>query len=279
MAMCLMFSSTVRPKLYLVAAAFLFIAVPIRTANAQLVVEVIDDQQLVDVQTVHTIDAVISHMFDVYVDDFQLPYELSFKVKLRFFDNFVAFKDYQSAFSKSRSNNGFYSPQRKEGVIWQNKTETRMLSTALHEASHVLLRNRVPQAPHWIDEGLAEYFENASVLADTLVISPHEDYSANMKRWLREGSLISLRSYIRLSNRQWGTSDKHGQSKTRMIAWSLVSFLMSNDSGKETIRQVLHSFATKKHDKLSRVDVIDQTFPGGIDALETQWHRWIAKQS
>lgn len=58
---------------------------------------------------------------------------------------------------------GIYSPVLEQLVIWNLPAREEMLRTVRHEGLHQYLDAVVPNAPRWLDEGLAEYFETASL--------------------------------------------------------------------------------------------------------------------
>jgi FimV-like protein len=103
-------------------------------------------------------------------------------------------------------------------------------STAFHEYVHLHLRDNVPTAPLWLNEGLAELYGSLQFSGgDALLGAPLSHYI----RLLREKELLPLPTLFSI-----GTNSPHynEQDKTGVFygeSWALVHYLMLGENGRQ----------------------------------------------
>ncbi|HET7287828.1 MAG TPA: tetratricopeptide repeat protein, partial [Pyrinomonadaceae bacterium] len=103
-------------------------------------------------------------------------------------------------------------------------------STAFHEYVHLHLRDNVPNAPLWLNEGLAELYGSLQFSGnDAILGAPLVPYI----RILRENELLPLETLFSI-----GTNSPHynEQDKTGIFygqSWALVHYLMLGDRGRQ----------------------------------------------
>jgi tetratricopeptide (TPR) repeat protein len=114
-------------------------------------------------------------------------------------------------------------------AISLDPSERDPYSTAFHEYVHLHLRDNVPNAPLWLNEGLAELYGSLQFSGnDALLGAPLVPYI----RILREHDLLPLETLFSI-----GTNSPHynEQDKTGIFygqSWALVHYLMLGDRGR-----------------------------------------------
>jgi len=130
--------------------------------------------------------------------------------------------------------------------------------------------------PNWINEGLAECFEGIVVKNKKIYLRRNPTWLEKMKHKLREGSLQPIEHYLGISNKQWRESSARVESTHYMVAWSIMSSLLSSRHGIDTLRAVFSSMRSKGWWKEGQLVVIfAEAYPGGIKKLDRDWRNWI----
>lgn len=149
-----------------------------------------------------------------------------------------------------------------------------MLAVVRHEATHVIVAGLYGYSPVWFNEGLAEYFEYLQVSGQRRQVEPVAYHLAHLRRLLKRGELIPLYEYVHLKPEQW----YGGNRDARYVqAWALVYFLMSEETGKCVLQEMMAQLAQNYCWRFSTVDFIEQNYPGGFAVLEVNWRRWLAR--
>jgi hypothetical protein len=239
---------------------------------------VVGSKDSIDRQTKHKIDVVVSMILSVFSDTFGLLYGQDTQVKIKIYEDFKGFKKYQKEVSKTTSNNGFYSSKLQEAVVWRNESHIKMLSTIYHEASHLILRKRVTKCPKWLNEGLAEFFEKSCIRGRSIIVNPQNKKDSRIKKWIRDKQIMSLKEYLGLTNEEWKDMNAVPDHISSTMAWSLIYFLMSSDTGTETMKQLIREMKRKSPGTFSSTKALDRAYPGGLIKLENNWHNWALKQ-
>ena len=218
---------------------------------------------------------VISKMFIVFEEVLGLDFNRERMFKARVFGDFDAYKAYQAQVSTSRADNGFYSLQDKEMILWKNKNDRKMLQILYHEASHAILRKQLRRCPAWLDEGLAEFFEYGTLEEDYVVVQPQMHKDKRMKKWQRARALMPLEEYLRLTDTQWRQRNEQTGAPMSTLAWSLTSFLLSTEKGRTALSGLIHELRRFSHRDFPSYRVMDHYYPGGNRQLEEEWRAWI----
>lgn len=100
-----------------------------------------------------------------------------------------------------------------------------------HEYEHFVTRNNLPNAPPWLDEGLAEYFSTFKTSDEDRKASLGGPIARHILT-LRENRLLPLDTLFKVTRRSphYNESDKAGIFYAQ--SWALVQFLMLEDKGK-----------------------------------------------
>ncbi len=219
----------------------------------------------------------VSGIYETYSRWFTWPRAPRQPVVIKIFGKFDAFEQYQQeeyiGHSTTRSH---YSHQRKEVVMLGTEFKGATLGVLFHEASHAVFAMKLKSAPKWINEGLAECFEGTQVRPDKIYLHYNPAWVETMKHKLREGSLRPMEEYLRISNKQWSGSSARVERTYYIVAWSMMSSLLSSRHGIDTLRVVLANLPSKswrKEDGL--VALFNDAYPGGVRKMDQDWRHWI----
>src|SRR5829696_7082183 len=144
-------------------------------------------------------------------------------------------------------------------------------STAFHEYVHLHIKDNVPGAPVWLNEGVAELYGSLQFSGgEALLGSPIYGYLY----LLRERQLLPLKTFFSI-----GTDSPHynEQDKTGIFygqSWALVHYLMLGDQGRqEKFKQFLQ--------RVGRGDdpakAIESAYGMTLDALETELRSYVRR--
>lgn len=227
------------------------------------------------------VESVFPRIISIFVDTLGLNLDQDIALNIRIFEDVASFEAYKSQNSDLHyAVEGYYAVEEDSIVVRGNALRQRMVATIYHEGTHAVLRREFEFIPSWIDEGLAEFFEGFRVHGDsTVALSPlHNDEWA--KRFLHEGSLIPLSEYLQLTNHEWVEIDQSARHMPRIMAWSLVSFLMSSEEGRHALRRYLQALtrSTATEALATAYQELDSAYRGGIPALEREWKSWVLEQ-
>ena len=159
-------------------------------------------------------------------------------------------------------------------------------ATLIHEATHQVafnfgLHHRIGDNPRWVVEGLATLFEAPGIRNSNGTKGKVSKRSRlNLERYLRFQNYAQSRR-IRGSLRSFVESDRAFSSVLDAYAeaWALTFFLA------ETRPRAYESFLKKiaardpfeDYDKSDRINDFEDAFGDGMDVLETNFLRYIAK--
>ena len=109
----------------------------------------------------------------------------------------------------------------------------------IHYASH----DYIGKLPHWLLEGLAEYYESCDIQGKQIKVYSQDGenhtmdrvgYLANLKK---QGKLPSVNDFMKLPDSYWETHNKLMYS----MSWAIVKKIVESKSGKETLRKMLET--------------------------------------
>lgn len=184
-------------------------------------------------------------------------------------DDFNALKSKLSKSSKPSGRGFHFGSKNIVGVFEEN--EAQAMTTAVHEATHVITRGNFGPLPRWLNEGLAEYMEPIGSRVQMVRVDPHRDWFRHLK-----APHLSLNTLLPSTYSSW----RGGQSrKLYAYSWALVYFLLSNDRGKEILAKFLHRASLQTCDSpvLNSTRFFQRNYPGGVSQMQTEFHQWIDK--
>jgi hypothetical protein len=174
------------------------------------------------------------------------------------------------------STSGFYSPRSNEAVTYIQTQRDETLITARHEATHVIVRGILGLVPPWLNEGLAEYFSRLDIFAQVERVAADESALQLARTSLRSGYPRRLRDLLSLSPDDWRGAN---QSAHYAVAGGLMFFMMGNDERRRVLSALLRTTAAQYCRQLDTNALLDEFYPGGIGALESDFASWLQDAS
>ncbi len=219
----------------------------------------------------------IPQIFYLYRSLFGLDMRRTAQVKLHLLrdkPSFDAWMNARTGRQESLPYVGVYMNKSREVAVWQfSEDEQEVLDTILHESSHVIMAQLSPRAPSWLQEGMAEYFENVRAEGEQVVVHPATYHLNRLDTWREKGELITLRSYLSLPEQQWRGMAHDSNPIPYTVAWATAYFMLSNDTGKRVLRRVLQDL--EKSQRWPTADDIDQAYPGGLSRMDFEFFKWL----
>ncbi len=239
-------------------------------------VEVIPHRYQMGLDVKSKITVAVGKIFELFYSTFGLTQPSESGIAIHIYGDKQEFQALTKSVGLAIENaSGFYSPRDNAVHVWQNRDLGRLLRVLTHEVSHAVFRYHIRRGPAWVKEGLAEYFENMEVYGQVVAIHPSPYSVDQLDRRLRDDSLLSPRSYLQLTNKQWYAYNDD-QYIAYKIAWSMTYFLMSSSEGRGTLTALLHHFRDwKKYDRTAATRIIEETYPDGLDAFSEAWRVWV----
>jgi tetratricopeptide (TPR) repeat protein len=185
--------------------------------------------------------------------------------------SFVPFKPlYQG---RPANISGFFQPGEDVNYIALSldPSERDPFSTAFHEYVHLHLRDNVPNAPVWLNEGLAELYGSLQFSGnDALLGAPLYPYI----RLLRDHELLPLATLFSIDTRSphYNEQDKSGIFYGE--SWALVHYLLLGEGGRQEqfkrfLQQVSRGETAEK--------AIEDSFGVTIDRLEEDLRAYVRR--
>lgn len=185
-----------------------------------------------------------------------------------------AFQPFKPLYQGRPANvSGFFQPGDDVNyiAISLDPRERDPFSTAFHEYVHLHVKDNIPGAPLWLNEGLAELYGSLQFSSgEALLGTPLMYYS----RLLRQQGLLPLTSLFSI-----GTSSEHynEDDKTGIFygqSWALVHYLMLGDRGRqEQFRRFLQLVARGE----SSAKAIEASYGQSLPALEKELAAYVRR--
>lgn len=178
----------------------------------------------------------------------------------------------------------FFVTHRLEGLAtWAGDARrSRTFATLQHEGFHQFAWAHLgPNLPVWMNEGLAQYFEDAVIIDRGMELGladPHR--IETVREALMTRNAVAIDELLRLNSTQWSSALRADASRSGLLyaqSWSLVYFMIHGEDGQyrrpfETYLRLISEGST--HDRAFRFafNVND------VSHLETQWRRFALAQ-
>jgi len=168
---------------------------------------------------------------------------------------------------------GLYVYKKHEAIIKQSNS---MFLTIIHESNHMLIHvGKSTHIPSWINEGLSEYYETATMINGTLFATIQRQSLHKLKKWHRNDQLPPMASILAWKRNYWKSvdQDRNRDYKSRTISWGLVYFLMSSNHGKNLLHTIIKVLRKKKHENI--VMIIQKHYHGGFSAFQKDFYTFL----
>lgn len=219
----------------------------------------------------------VAGIYETYSRWFDWPQSPKRPIVIKVFGRFDEFEQYQlEKYNGHSTTRSHYSHRRKEVVMLGTEFTQSTLGVLYHEASHAIMDMKYRSTPNWINEGLAECFENVQVKGKKILLYHNGVWVEKMKHKLREGSLRPLEEYLNISNQAWRASPARVENSYYMIGWSIMSTLLASQQGIESLRAILSNLNNSGwwHEG-GLTALFNDSYPGGIKNLDRDWRAWI----
>ena len=142
--------------------------------------------------------------------------------------------------------------------------------TAFHEYVHLHVKDNIPKAPLWLDEGLAELYGSMQFANGEALIGVPLGYI----RLLREQELLPLKTLFEIST----TSDHYNEDDKAGIfygqSWALVHYLMLADRGRQEQFKRFLQLVSRGDDSSKAVE---DSFGMTLPALEQEFRAYVRR--
>ncbi len=183
-------------------------------------------------------------LFQRFYDELGLKKKNDNTLKLRVFNTYDEYEEY---YRRSGSGLGgtplaYFSPSLNSIVMYRDDEDVALRAVVFHECSHQFLNRYTYDAPKWLNEGLAEYFEGWKV---TPGVSgerrPHLYDLTLVKKALKTGNYLTPRVMTQMSSEAFNNfSEQHPNLHSYLhyaTSWGIVYHCLQ--SGNEGDRAML----------------------------------------
>ena len=143
-------------------------------------------------------------------------------------------------------------------------------STAFHEYVHLHVRDNIPGAPLWLNEGLAELYGSLQFSASEALLGMPLPYA----RYLRQHELLPLATLFSIgsNSEHYNEDDKtgifYGQS------WALVHYLMLGDRNRQ---DQFKSFLNRISQGETSAKALEGAFGASLDVIEQEFNAYVRR--
>ncbi len=167
----------------------------------------------------------------------------------------------------------------------EGRTPENVLRTLYHEGFHQFMFNAVsPACPIWLNEGLAEYFSEATWNGAEFQLGQVPTRRAFVvQEAIRDGSYIRLQDLFAMSNEAWGRSARTDGRRADLQynqAWSVAHFLLHAAGGRH--RSKVDGFLRAVADRADPwnwddavQEAFTESFGANVQAFEQEWMRHV----
>ncbi len=166
------------------------------------------------------------------------------------------------------SRTGVYRPADRLIVVRARRDADATLRTLRHEIVHALVHEWLGQLPTALNEGLAAYFAEFRIhgLGGSVDLRPDAAaLRASMPRPIDRAELSRLLGLPHAGFYAAGRDSHYAGAQV------LVGALLATTHGRETLGRVLASQAEQPCQPIAAAELLDELYPGGLDALAQAW--------
>jgi hypothetical protein len=152
----------------------------------------------------------------------------------------------------------------------------RVFHVMQHEGFHQYANSRFANTlPMWVNEGLAEFFGEAVVIGDRVIVGQSSSAPVEaVRRAIEQGSTIGFKRMLGMSSDEWSANVRDGNATIQyQQAWSMVQFLGWAENGRyqagfEQYLRALHA-GTPSEQAFVQAFGADE-----VDKFEKAWTTW-----
>ena len=215
-------------------------------------------------------------VFGSFFDELGLDKKSDNKLVARLFDTY---EEYEAQFKRNHEGDAplaYFSGSLNAIVLFNDEADITLRQTLFHECSHQYLYRYTSDAPKWLSEGLAEYFEGWRMTGEGKLVEKRANlYDLKLLQdALRAGKSLAPRELVATTAEQFDSfAEDHPDLDPYLhyaTSWSLVYFSLDLSDDKKDRRRV--------------VDYLDDLCAKGTsadfeiedwDAFEARWKQTI----
>ncbi len=217
-------------------------------------------------------------LFDAFYSKFDLSRKNDNEIKIRLFASHEEFEEF---YQRTTSNPGatplaYFSPSLNSVVMYDDEEDVALRAVVFHECSHQFLNRYTYDAPSWLNEGLAEYFEGWKVVEGVSgTTRPHLFDMLLVRAAIAADQYLTPEELVTMPSADFRAFRSHRGDKHPYLhyatAWSVVYYLL--ESGHEDDRAILVRYLRDLNAKGSsaRFEVEDW------DRLTERWKAFLAR--
>lgn len=211
-------------------------------------------------------------IFSIYRQALDVDYPDSGEFRIMIYGSEADFRAYQQQVAPVLENAaGFYNSASNQITTWSIPNERALINLIVHECSHAISASNAHAIPSWLNEGLAEYFENLQVHGLSADIPLDQHWLKTLRARGISEQPGHLEATIRAPYKQWYAANGP-DNLSYATSWSLVWYLMDSAEGRKLLNRLL---TTAHPDANFSKQLIDQQWAGGFNALEQSWRQWL----
>lgn len=164
----------------------------------------------------------------------------------------------------------------------ETQGRTALRQTLQHEAFHQFAWQAISQnLPIWLDEGLAQVFEEGVWTGDEFLLGQVTPARIKMLQDdIAAGRLVPFKTLLPMTRTTFQArmrDDAVGRSQYNQV-WAMTHFLVfaTDEKGKPRFRKRLIDWLRDLHDQRDPEEAFRANFSGNIDGFETRFTEWAA---
>ena len=168
---------------------------------------------------------------------------------------------------------GFFQPGDDVNYIALSLDENdrNPFSTAFHEYVHLHVRDNIPAAPVWLNEGLAEFYSSLQFSGGEAMLGTPLNHYIYI---LRQQEMLPLATLLSVDTRSphYNEDDKNGVFYGQ--SWALVHYLMLGDRGRQ---EQFKRFLSLVEQGESAAKALENAFGMGLADLEKEFRAYVRR--
>jgi Protein of unknown function (DUF1570) len=188
--------------------------------------------------------------------------------------------NYNNTLSMRKGSVGVHNPMKQLlAAHAERNTDEEVLRTLYHEGFHQFMFNTIsPFCPVWLNEGLAEYFGDATWNGKRFVTGERPPHRiVQLRAIIKAGRAIPLKDLFSMKHEEWQDNVFDGKTKKVTVqylqAWSVVHFLVHANQSRyaKHLEGVLIAIHKGKPGTKAFLDVFGKNLP----KFESEWKRYV----
>lgn len=202
---------------------------------------------------------------------------------LRTEDEYLRFMQTQDIDAKNTGGMFFYSPGSQGLATWaQGRSRSQTFQVLQHEGFHQFAFNHLGrELPTWINEGLAQYFEDAIIVGNKMTTGlANERRVAQVRHALETDTGIDFEVLVAISSEEWAETLRTKPYRASLLyaqSWSIVFYLIHGEN--EKYQPVFARYLQKVSAGRDSRSAMQEAFgTDDLTPLANKWRGFATKQ-